>query len=157
VSAPAVNGETVVESIFPPRLKSSKTKPETRGVTSWIDSIVLSVASGNTIEALSELVPADSSIVGPAFTFQLVLLAGPRESMGGKDLPATSVLSRALSRQASTISSGTKTLLRTTERAAIELNLPVTSSSVESKYAVLRLYAYLSGRFSGIEFLMCDL
>jgi hypothetical protein len=87
LSVPIFSGNTLVESTFPPRLNRSKTKPVT-GVTSWINSIVLSVASGNTIETLSDPFPADSSITGPAFTFQLVLLVGPRENTPGRDLPA---------------------------------------------------------------------
>jgi hypothetical protein len=137
-------------------LKSSNTRPEIGGVTSWINSIVLSVASGNTIETLSELFPADNSITGPAFTFQLVLLVGPRENTAGRDLRALA-LSPALSRQASTISTGIKILPETTRRPAIALNLPVTSSSVESTQVVLRHDTYLSCMVSSIEFLECDL
>ncbi len=81
--------------------------------------MVLSVASGNTIETLSELFPAETSITGPAFTFQLVLLVGPRENTPGRDLPASAPFP-VLSRQASAISTGTKILLGITRRPAMD-------------------------------------
>src|SRR2546423_2482284 len=118
VSAARFCGETLVESTLPPRLNSSKTRPDTGGLRSWTNSIVLSVASGNTIETLSELLPADSSITGPAFTFQLVLLLGPRENTAGRDRPSVA-LSRALSLQASRVSSETKILPATPRRPAM--------------------------------------
>jgi hypothetical protein len=80
-------GKTLVgDSIFPPRLKSSNASPPIGAGIPWIAPIVLSVASGNTIAALSGLFPTDTSITGPALASQFVLLDGPRENTGGSDL-----------------------------------------------------------------------
>ena len=57
---------------------------------------MLSVASGNTIETLSELFPADTSITGPAFTFQLVLLVGPQRKHGRERSAGIGAVSRLI-------------------------------------------------------------
>jgi hypothetical protein len=95
LSADEERGKTVVgDSIFPPRLNRSKTKPPIGGVIPWIAPIVLSVASGNTIAALSALLPTDTSITGPAPISQFVLLDGPRENTGGRVLTESARLRR---------------------------------------------------------------
>src|SRR4051812_39618216 len=83
-------------------------------------------------------------MTGPAFTSQFVLLEGPSEYTGGRDLEP-----RALSspRQDNAKKSGIRMLI-VLDRDFIASNLSMTSSIVESTYSTLRNSTYSDDGFA---------